>query len=107
LQGKIQMVFFCIFEVAVGIFWPSMMKMRATYVPDELRATIINLFRIPLNLFVCLVLANVSPVVAQPVGGTGRRARGWQQKAEGVVLQGVSLAWGVLLWAGLCCDGWF
>jgi len=39
-----------------------MMKMRATYVPEDLRATIINLFRIPLNLFVCIVLYNVEAI---------------------------------------------
>ena len=37
-----------------------MMKMRSDYVPEELRATIINIFRVPLNLFVCVVLGNVS-----------------------------------------------
>ena len=58
--GRIQMLGFCIFEACVGIFWPSMMKMRAQYVPEELRSTIINVFRIPLNLFVCIVLYNVS-----------------------------------------------
>jgi len=36
------------------------MKMRSAYVPEESRATIINIFRIPLNLFVCTVLYNVS-----------------------------------------------
>lgn len=62
LRGQIDMLAFCVFEVCVGIFWPSMMTMRATYVPEELRATIINMFRIPLNAFVCIVLANVSAV---------------------------------------------
>ena len=47
------------FEFCVGLFWPSMMKMRAAHVPEEMRATIINFFRIPLNLFVCVVLYNV------------------------------------------------
>jgi len=60
--GKIQLLAFCVFEVCVGVFWPSMMKMRATYVPEDLRATIINLFRIPLNLFVCIVLYNVEAI---------------------------------------------
>ena len=55
----IQLVAFCLFEVMVGLFWPSMMKMRAEYVPEEMRSTIINFFRIPLNLFVCLILYNV------------------------------------------------
>ena len=43
----------------MGIFWPSMMKLRSAYVPEDVRATILNLFRIPLNLFVCVVLYNV------------------------------------------------
>lgn len=61
LQGKIQLAAFCGFEFCVGLFWPSMMKMRAQYVLEEMRATIINFFRFPLNLFVCLVLQNVRP----------------------------------------------
>lgn len=59
LKGQIQLLSFCAFELCVGIFWPSMMSMRANYVPEELRATIINIFRIPLNAFVCIVLGNV------------------------------------------------
>uniref|UniRef100_A0A7S0R371 Molybdate-anion transporter n=1 Tax=Chlamydomonas leiostraca TaxID=1034604 RepID=A0A7S0R371_9CHLO len=59
LEGKIQLAAFCGFEVLVGVFWPSMMTMRAHYVPEELRSTIINFFRIPLNLFVCVILYNV------------------------------------------------
>ena len=50
----------CCVQVMVGIFWPSMMTMRAHYVPEDLRSTIINCFRIPLNLFVCIILYNVS-----------------------------------------------
>lgn len=57
--GKIQLAAFCAFEFSVGVFWPSMMKMRSQHVPEEMRATIINFFRIPLNLFVCVVLQNV------------------------------------------------
>ena len=59
MAGKIQLAAFCGFEFAVGIFWPSIMKMRSQHVPEEMRATIINFFRIPLNLFVCIVLYNV------------------------------------------------
>ena len=58
--GKVQIVAFLFFEAAVGAFWPSIMKMRSVYVPEESRATIINIFRMPLNLFVCIVLYNVS-----------------------------------------------
>ena len=34
--GKVQLVAFCVFEVMVGVFWPSMMTMRAHYVPEDL-----------------------------------------------------------------------
>eukprot|EP00197_Chlamydomonas_leiostraca_P000546 CAMPEP_0202886740 /NCGR_PEP_ID=MMETSP1391-20130828/42328_1 /ASSEMBLY_ACC=CAM_ASM_000867 /TAXON_ID=1034604 /ORGANISM="Chlamydomonas leiostraca, Strain SAG 11-49" /LENGTH=483 /DNA_ID=CAMNT_0049570015 /DNA_START=113 /DNA_END=1564 /DNA_ORIENTATION=+ len=59
-EGKIQLLAFCVFEGCVGIFWPSMMALRAHYVPEEMRSTIINIFRIPLNLFVCVILYKVS-----------------------------------------------
>ncbi|KAG2485482.1 hypothetical protein HYH03_015756 [Edaphochlamys debaryana] len=57
--GQVQLVAFCVFEVMVGIFWPSMMTLRARFIPEETRSTIINMFRIPLNLFVCVILYNV------------------------------------------------
>ncbi|CAM8924947.1 unnamed protein product [Rhodiola kirilowii] len=56
----IQLVGFCAFEGCVGIFWPSIMKMRSQYIPEEARSTIMNFFRIPLNIFVCVVLYNVN-----------------------------------------------
>jgi hypothetical protein len=58
--GRVQLLAFCAFEAAVGVFWPSIMSMRARYVPEDSRATIINFFRIPLNFFVCAILYNVS-----------------------------------------------
>lgn len=54
--GKALLLAFCTFEVCVGVFWPSMMSLRAKHLPDELRTTLMNYFRIPLNLFVCVVL---------------------------------------------------
>ncbi|URD88054.1 Major Facilitator superfamily [Musa troglodytarum] len=36
------------------------MMMRSQYIPEEARSTIMNLFRIPLNIFVCVVLYNVN-----------------------------------------------
>ena len=57
---KSSLLAFCAFECLVGIFWPWMMSLRSRYVPEDIRSTIINFFRIPLNLFVCLVLSNVS-----------------------------------------------
>ena len=60
LATKLSLLAFCAFECLVGVFWPSMMSLRSRYVPENIRSTIINCFRIPLNLFVCLVLSNVS-----------------------------------------------
>lgn len=59
-SGSVQLLGFCTFEACVGIFWPSIMKMRSQYIPEEARSTIMNFFRIPLNIFVCVVLYNVS-----------------------------------------------
>ncbi|KAJ7965295.1 Molybdate-anion transporter, Major facilitator superfamily domain protein [Quillaja saponaria] len=59
-SGWIQTLGFCAFESCVGIFWPSIMKMRSQYIPEEARSTIMNFFRIPLNIFVCIVLYNVN-----------------------------------------------
>ncbi|CAN1254693.1 Molybdate-anion transporter [Linum perenne] len=59
LSGCIQLMGFCVFEGCVGTFWPSIMKMRSQYIPEEARSTIMNFFRIPLNIFVCVVLYNV------------------------------------------------
>ncbi|KAI4330972.1 hypothetical protein MLD38_029208 [Melastoma candidum] len=56
----LQVLGFCAFEGCVGIFWPSIMKMRSQYIPEEARSTIMNFFRIPLNIFVCVVLYNVN-----------------------------------------------
>jgi hypothetical protein len=36
-----------------------MMTMRSVYVPEATRSTIINVFRIPLNAFVCIILWKV------------------------------------------------
>lgn len=58
--GRLNLLGFCLFECCVGVFWPSIMKMRSQYIPEESRSTIMNFFRIPLNIFVCVVLYNVS-----------------------------------------------
>ncbi|XP_062596250.1 molybdate-anion transporter-like isoform X1 [Saccostrea cucullata] len=47
---------FLIFECCVGIFWPSLGQMRGKYVPDDTRSTIMNFFRVPLNMIVVVIL---------------------------------------------------
>ncbi|XP_067683042.1 molybdate-anion transporter-like isoform X2 [Haliotis asinina] len=53
---------FLVFEMCVGIFWPSLGTMRGKYVPEETRATIMNVFRIPLNLLVVVILLQNLPI---------------------------------------------
>eukprot|EP00899_Mesostigma_viride_P004902 jgi/Mesvir1/14412/Mv09798-RA.1 len=47
---------FFVFETCVGIFWPSQMKLRSQYVPEEFRTSLMVFFRIPLNMIVVMVL---------------------------------------------------
>ncbi|XP_048739723.1 molybdate-anion transporter-like isoform X2 [Ostrea edulis] len=57
-KGNQMIVFigFLVFECCVGIFWPSLGQMRGKYVPDDTRSTIMNFFRVPLNMIVVGIL---------------------------------------------------
>lgn len=45
-----------LFEVICGLYFPAMGTMRAKYVPEMTRSAIMNYFRVPLNLIVCVTL---------------------------------------------------
>jgi len=47
---------FLLFEVCVGVYFPSMGTMKSGIVPEESRAALYNLFRVPLNVIVLGVL---------------------------------------------------
>ena len=47
---------FLVFELACGLMFPTYGSLRSTYIPEEHRTTIMNIYRIPLNLFVVGVL---------------------------------------------------
>ncbi|KAJ7369678.1 hypothetical protein OS493_037265 [Desmophyllum pertusum] len=47
---------FLVFEFCVGLFWPAMGVLRSKYVPESTRATVMNIFRVPLNLIVIILL---------------------------------------------------
>jgi hypothetical protein len=46
------------FEVIIGVFWPSIALMRSRVIPEDIRTLVLNLFRVPLNIIVVLVLYN-------------------------------------------------
>lgn len=48
--------FFLIFEMTCGMFWPTYGTLRSIHIPEAQRATISTVFRIPLNLFVIVLL---------------------------------------------------
>jgi len=56
---SVRLVSFFVFEICVGLFWPSMGFLRGRYVPEDVRSTVMNFFRIPLNLIVVVVLWNI------------------------------------------------
>jgi len=46
------LVAFLLLETCVGAFFGSMATMRSRYLPDSLQTTIMNIFRVPLNVLV-------------------------------------------------------
>merc|ERR1719203_2725750 len=46
----------CIFEISVGVYFPSMGTMKSAIVPEGQRSAIYNLYRVPLNFIVVLTL---------------------------------------------------
>ena len=51
-------VSFLMFELACGLMFPAYGSLRSLYIPDEHRTTIMNIYRIPLNAFVVVILLN-------------------------------------------------
>lgn len=45
-------VAFLVFETCVGIFFPCMGLLRSKVIPDEVQGTVMNIFRVPLNMLV-------------------------------------------------------
>ena len=50
---------FLLFEVCVGAYWPASGVVRASVIPESMRATVMSLYRIPLNAIVLLALFKV------------------------------------------------
>ena len=50
---------FLLLELLVGVFYPVYGTMRGLHVPERVRTSVMNIFRIPLNLFVVVVLSNI------------------------------------------------
>lgn len=52
---------FLIFEFCVGVYFPSVGVLKSEIVPEQVRGTVYNLYRVPLNgIVVALLLSNIS-----------------------------------------------
>lgn len=63
LDLHLQMTFFAfmLFEFCVGVYFPSVGVLKSDIVPEQVRGTMYNLFRVPLNaIVVALLLSNIS-----------------------------------------------
>lgn len=58
----ILLVSFMIFEACVGIYWPVIGTLKGIYVPEAQRSAIYNVFRVPLNAIVLVVLLFLSEI---------------------------------------------
>ncbi|TVY84696.1 Molybdate-anion transporter [Lachnellula suecica] len=47
---------FCVFEMCVGMYWPSVGYLKGRFVEDGVRARVYGMLRIPLNVFVVVAL---------------------------------------------------
>lgn len=59
VQPTIVYLMFLLFEMCVGIFYPAYGCIKSEKIPEEIRAAVMNIFRIPLNLFVLTLLLKI------------------------------------------------
>ncbi|KAK5581331.1 hypothetical protein RB653_001362 [Dictyostelium firmibasis] len=50
---------FLSFEVLCGCYFPCIGTLRSKYIPESIRATVMNLYRVPLNILVVTILLNI------------------------------------------------
>eukprot|EP00043_Microstomoeca_roanoka_P017286 m.180132 g.180132 ORF g.180132 m.180132 type:complete len:433 (-) comp16610_c0_seq14:1590-2888(-) len=60
---------FLFYEIWVGMFWPAMGTLRSVFVEEHVRSTTLNLFRVPLNALVCVLLLYIGDLPMTVVFG--------------------------------------
>jgi len=60
---------FLVFEAAVGLFYPAYGMIKAEALPENIRSAVMNMFRVPLNLFVVFVLLKIEHLSSRAVFG--------------------------------------
>ena len=59
------MASFLLFELLCGMYFPSIGSLRSTAIPSHVRSTIMNIFRIPLNIIVATILLKTNSLTNQ------------------------------------------
>jgi len=58
---RISLAAFLAFEFSVGVYFPSIGVLKSEIVPEAVRGTTYNIYRVPLNaIVVCLLLSHIS-----------------------------------------------
>jgi MFS family permease len=50
---------FLVFETSVGLFYPAYGMIKSEKIPEDIRSAVMNIFRMPLNLFVVVLLLKI------------------------------------------------
>lgn len=66
-QKMIVYAMFLLFECTVGVFYPSYGVIKSEKIPEDIRSAVMNIFRIPLNAFVVLLLLKIKYLSSQTV----------------------------------------
>jgi MFS transporter, MFS domain-containing protein family, molybdate-anion transporter len=53
---------FLLFEGTVGLYFPSINTLRSSYIPNTIRSTAMNIFRVPLNMIVVTLNLSVKAI---------------------------------------------
>jgi len=60
----LQVVCLCVFEGCCGLYFPLIAVLRGKYIPEDVRSTLMNLFRVGLNVLVLTVLSRAEQMGA-------------------------------------------
>jgi len=58
---------FLLFEMTVGVFYPAYGTIKSEKIPEEIRSAVMNIFRIPLNAFVVVLLLKIKHLSSSSV----------------------------------------
>jgi len=60
-------IMFLVFETLVGLFYPAYGVIKSERIPEDIRSSVMNIFRMPLNAFVVLLLLKIKYLSPQKV----------------------------------------